>query len=85
MKVVQTRPGKSSKSRASPDSSEGDRMSDSGSSSGDEPPDNPKAGILNVEDTLDIKLKMPRPLQVVAKLKMNNVETKTLDASSIQM
>lgn len=80
LKVVQTRPGKSSKSRASPDSSEGDRMSDSGSSSGDEPPDNPKAGILNVEDTLDIKLKMPRPLQVVAKLKMNNVETKTLDA-----
>ncbi|XP_062569773.1 hillarin-like [Saccostrea cucullata] len=79
LKVLQTRPGKSPKSRSSPDSSEGDRMSDSGSSSGDDPPENPKAGILNVDDTLDIKLKMPRPLHVVAKLKMNNVDTKTLD------
>lgn len=79
LQVLQTRQRKSSKSRSSPDSAEGDKLSDSGSSTGDDPPDNPKAGILNVEDSLDIKLKMPRPLQVVAKLKMNNVDTKTLD------
>ena len=55
-----------------------DTSSDTGSQSSD-PGDNPKAGILNVEDTTTLRFKMPMPLQFVAKLKMNNVEQKALD------
>lgn len=50
--------GKFSKSWVLFDFLEGDRMLDSGSFFGDELLDNFKVGILNVEDILDIKLKM---------------------------
>lgn len=56
-----------------------DTSSDTGSSSSNDSPENPKAGILNVEDSLTLKFRMPVPLQFVVKLKMNNVEQKALD------
>lgn len=58
-----------------------DASSDAGSTgSGNDAPENPKAGILNVDDTIDLKFKLPMPLQFVAKLRMNHVEKKALDA-----
>jgi len=76
--------GSNDPSRRSPDpnDSSSDKMSDSGStgSSGlGETPDNPKAGIINVEDSVDLYFKIPRPLHFVAKLKMNNYDSKTMD------
>ncbi|WAR24738.1 HIL-like protein [Mya arenaria] len=56
-----------------------DTSSDSGSTSSNDSPENPKAGILNVEDSISLKFRMPMQLQFVAKLKMNNVEQKSLD------
>jgi len=56
-----------------------DTSSDTGSTSSNDSPDNPKAGILNVEDSVSVKFRMPISLQFVAKLKMNNVEQKALD------
>ena len=59
-----------------------DTSSETGStgSGSSEAPENPKAGILNVEDTVELKFKLPMPLQFVAKLRMNHVEKKALDA-----
>lgn len=56
-----------------------DSSSDTGSTSSSDSPDNPKAGIVNVEDSVSLKFRMPVPLQFVVKLKMNNVEQKALD------
>ena len=56
-----------------------DASSDTGSTSSNESPENPKAGILNVEDSISLRFKMPMPLQCVVKLKMNSVEQKALD------
>ena len=58
-----------------------DTSSDTGSTgSSSDSPENPKAGIVNVEDTVDLKFKLPMPLQFVAKLRLNHVEKKALDA-----
>ncbi|KAL4236037.1 hypothetical protein ACF0H5_004423 [Mactra antiquata] len=56
-----------------------DTSSDTGSTSSNDSPENPKAGILNVEDSIHLKFRMPLALQFVVKLKMNNVEQKALD------
>lgn len=58
-----------------------DKLSDSGSSESGlgDAPDNPKAGIINVEDGIELYAKIPRPLHFVAKLKANIFESKTLD------
>ncbi|KAL8603431.1 hypothetical protein ACOMHN_053098 [Nucella lapillus] len=42
-------------------------------------PDGEKIGFIMAEDKFQLRLKMPRPLQFVAKLKMNQVEDKSLD------
>ncbi|KAK3091624.1 hypothetical protein FSP39_021331 [Pinctada imbricata] len=69
--------------RSSPEPADSttDQHSDSGSSYGgqEDAQDNPKAGIINVEESVELKFKVPRPLHFVAKLKMNQVETKTLE------
>lgn len=57
-----------------------DSSSDTGSTSSNDSPENPKAGILNVDDSISMKFRMPVPLQFVVKLKMNSVEQKSLDA-----
>ncbi|XP_060072641.1 hillarin-like [Ylistrum balloti] len=58
-----------------------DKLSDSGSSESGlgDAPDNPKAGIINVEDGIELYAKIPRPLHFVAKLKSNVYESKVLD------
>jgi len=38
-----------------------------------------KVGMLTVEDNFELKFKTPSPYQFVAKLRMNNVESKALD------
>ena len=38
-----------------------------------------KVGMLTVEDNFELKLRTPHPYQFVAKLRMNHVESKTLD------
>lgn len=38
-----------------------------------------KIGMLTVEDNFELKFKTPNPYQFVAKLRMNNVESKVLD------
>lgn len=42
-------------------------------------PDNPKGGIVNVNDTVDLLFKLAKPLQFVTKLRMNSVDSKALD------
>ncbi|KAL5021542.1 hypothetical protein ScPMuIL_000697 [Solemya velum] len=56
-----------------------DTSSDTGSTGSGEHPDNPKAGIINVDESVELKFKCPKPLQFVAKLKMNFVEDKALE------
>ena len=41
--------------------------------------DGEKVGIIMAEDNFSLRLKLPRPLHVMAKLRMNQVEEKTLD------
>ncbi|XP_076440831.1 hillarin-like [Babylonia areolata] len=41
--------------------------------------DGEKVGILMAKDTCKVRFRMPRPLVLVAKLRMNQVEEKTLD------
>lgn len=62
-----------------PGDEKSDRVSDTGSSgSGSDTPDNPKAGILNVEDKIELEFRIPRPLHFVPKLKMNDADDKAL-------
>ncbi|XP_052102140.1 hillarin-like isoform X1 [Mytilus californianus] len=42
-------------------------------------PDNPKGGIVNVNETVDLVFKLTKPLQFVIKLRMNSVDSKALD------
>lgn len=42
-------------------------------------PDNPKGGIVNVYDTVDLVFKLTKPLQFVTKLRMNSIDSKVLD------
>lgn len=42
-------------------------------------PDNPRGGIVNVNDTVDLVFRLSKPLQFVIKLRMNSVESKALD------
>lgn len=60
---------------------EPDNISDAGSSDAgsNDAPENPKAGIINVEDSKTLRFKMPMRLQFVVKLKMSGVEQKALD------
>lgn len=38
-----------------------------------------KVGMLTIEDNFELKMRTPHPYQFVAKLRMNHVESKTLD------
>lgn len=67
------------KPRISTASDASDTSSDTGSTGSGDHQDNPKAGIINVEDSIELKFKCPKPLQFVGKLKMNFVEDKTLE------
>lgn len=42
-------------------------------------PDNPRGGIVNVNDTVDLVFRLAKPLQFVIKLRMNSVDSKSLD------